>query len=113
MALHRLSDHARFVQQDTSSLASGGEPPHDGGMDARIDRLDRVVERIDADLTTIKVSLAGIEERLKHVPTKAQLLGWGLLGAAVVVGALWKIIAILLEANNAALAAQIVKSLGH
>lgn len=103
--------HPKFARY--AKVERGGDPPQDGGMHARIDRLDRVVERIDSDLTAIKVSIAGIDERLKHVPTKAQLLGWGLAGAVVVVGALWKIIAVLLEANNAALAAQIAKSLGH
>ena len=106
-------NHDNVRNLPTRPVASGSEPPHDDGMDARIERLDRAVERIDADLTSIRVSVAGIDERLKHVATKAQLLGWGLAGAVVVVGALWKIIAILLEANNAALAAQIAKSLAH
>lgn len=68
-----------------SGLASGSEPPHDGVMEARIDRLDRAVERIDSDLTTIKVSVARIEERMTHIPTNADLL-------KVVSSAQWKII---------------------
>ncbi|NII53554.1 hypothetical protein [Luteibacter sp. SG786] len=90
---------------------SGGEPPNGGGMDPRVDRLERVVERCETDLTDIKVTLAGVSERLKHVPTKAQLLGWGLTGAVLIVAALWGIIGTLLAANNAQLASEIVKSI--
>ena len=93
------------------TVDGGGDGPHDGDMDPRIDRLERVVERCETDLTAIKVSIGTIDERLKHVPTKAQLLGWGLAGAVLIVAALWKIIGTLLAANNAALAAEIVRSL--
>ncbi|HEV7775343.1 MAG TPA: hypothetical protein VGO76_00625 [Luteibacter sp.] len=58
-------------------------------MEARIDRLDRCVERIDADLTGIKVSIGKIEAEMKHVATKT----WVLLGAlavmVTVLGAAW------------------------
>jgi hypothetical protein len=104
-----VSEDKRLAKE----LVRDGGPPHDGGMDPRIDRLENTVDRLDQDLSGIKVSLATINERMTHIPTKAQLLGWGLLAAGVIVAALWKIIAVLLEANNAALAAQLAKSIGH
>jgi hypothetical protein len=55
-------------------LAGGGEPPHDGGMNARIDRLDHVVERIEADISSIKVSIGRVETQMTHVATKAWIM---------------------------------------
>ena len=52
-----------------------GEPPHDGGMDPRVDRIERAVDRIDGDLTTIKVSIGKIETRMDSVATKTWVMG--------------------------------------
>lgn len=74
------------------TLAGGGTGPHDPNMEARIDRLDRAVERIDADLTTIRVSVARIEERLLHVPTTAALWKAVALSGGAVIVAMWALL---------------------
>ena len=57
------------------SLAS-----HHDGMNARVDRLERVVDRINDDVTTIKMSIAKIETRMESVATKT----WVMAGAIAV-----------------------------
>ncbi|MBB6246178.1 hypothetical protein [Rhodanobacter sp. A1T4] len=88
--LHKLGSYGDN-ENHPSGLAGGNEPPHDDGMKERIDRLDRAVERIDADLGAIKVSAGRIEERLSHMPTSAELLRvvsnvqWTILGALLLI----------------------------
>ena len=50
------------------ALERGTLPPDDGGMEARVAKLEEAV-------TTIRERLAGIDERLKHVSTKDQVEG--------------------------------------
>lgn len=59
-------------------LAGGGEPPHDGVMEARVAKLEEHVGQLREDMATVK-------ERLNHMPTNADLL-------KVVSSAQWKII---------------------
>jgi hypothetical protein len=48
-------------------VASGGEPPHDGYMDARVAKLEEHVGKLREDVAVVR-------ERLSHMPTNADLL---------------------------------------
>ena len=62
----------------TKEIAKGGEPPHDGGMDGRVAKLEEHVGKLREDVAVVK-------ERLSHMPTNADLL-------KVVSSAQWKVI---------------------
>lgn len=65
-------------------IANDGMPPHDGGMEARVAKLETVAEYIQrdvgelrdsvssmkSDISSMKERLATIEEKLGHMPTK-------------------------------------------
>ena len=42
-------------------LAGGGEPPHDGGMEARVAKLESAVEHIQRDLGEIKIDIREVK----------------------------------------------------
>lgn len=67
----------------------GGDGPHDGGMNPRVDRLERVVERIDGDLTNIKVLIGRIDTQMAHVATKAWVMGGAMVVMVALVGGFW------------------------
>jgi len=69
------------------------------------------VNQLKIDVTQLKIDMAVVKERLAHMPTKAQLLLWGLGAAAVIIAAQWRIVGALLEAQNAALAAQLARAM--
>lgn len=71
------------------TVDGGGDGPHDGNMEARVDRLERVVERCEADLTAIKVSLAKIETRLDNVATKTWVMAGAIAVLVAMVGGFW------------------------
>lgn len=75
-------------------------------LEQRVTRHDKVLENVQRELGSIM-------ERLKHMPTKSQILTWGVVACAVIIIALWHIITVLLAANNAPLAAQIARAVGH
>ncbi len=85
--LHSLYEHPKYAPKQPVDGGPGG--PHDGAMNARIDRLDHVVELIGADITDVKVSIGKIETQMGHVATKT----WVLIGVvavmASIIGAAW------------------------
>jgi hypothetical protein len=70
-------------------FTGGGQPPHDGNMEPRVARLETAVDRIDQDLTAIKVSIARIETRLENVATKTWVLGGAIAVLVALVGGFW------------------------
>ncbi|HEY4145895.1 hypothetical protein [Pinirhizobacter sp.] len=82
-------------------------------IDADVSQLKTDVSQLKTDVSQLKVDMAGVKERLLHMPTTSQLLVWGIGAAALVIGALWRIVAALLEAQNAALAAQLAKAIAY
>ena len=44
-----------------SQVESGGNPPYDGGMEARIAKLEATMEHVQRDVTEIKTILRGQE----------------------------------------------------
>ena len=65
MSISTLYDHPKFAGK-TPPLAHGGEPPHDGDMEARIARLEDAM--IDS-----RERLARIEATLPSLATKADI----------------------------------------
>ena len=78
---------------------------------ADVNHLRVDVNQLKVDVTELKIDMATVKERLSHMPTKAQLLLWGLGAAAVIIAAQWRIVGALLEAQNAALAAQLARAM--
>lgn len=92
-------DNVRWIrdQRDrllqTRPIEGGGGPPHDGGMEARVAKLEIAVEYIQRDMAevrtaiaaagndvgTIKKDVAVQGERLKHIPTRVEMWGAVLL----------------------------------
>jgi hypothetical protein len=77
--------------EELLTVARGGNPPHDGGMEARVAKLEEHVGQLREDVATIK-------ERITHMPTNADLLKvvssaqWKIIGAiaALAIGAILK-----------------------
>ena len=69
------------------TLGNDGNPPHDGGMEARVAKLEAAVDHIQRDLAEVRTSVAMvsntlsavqtdvavIKERLSHTPTTLQM----------------------------------------
>jgi hypothetical protein len=51
--------------EEPEGLASGSEPPHDGGMEARIARLESTTEHILRELVDIKLDLKEIRRNTR------------------------------------------------
>jgi hypothetical protein len=101
---------------DTNHVAAQGFPNVScchrlGYLEATTARIDADVTQLKVDVTQLKIDMAAVKERLTHMPTKAQLLVWGLGAAAVIIAAQWRIVGALLEAQNAALAAQLARAI--
>ncbi|HMH69431.1 MAG TPA: hypothetical protein VK519_16085, partial [Pinirhizobacter sp.] len=54
-----------------------------------VNQLKVDVNQLKVDVTELKIDMAAVKERLTHMPTKAQLLVWGLGAAAVIIAAQW------------------------
>lgn len=59
------------------TVDSGGGPPHDGGMEPRIAKLEEFVVEARTELRTIDVRLTKIETRLDATATKADVAELG------------------------------------
>lgn len=71
-----------LINERFGPLAGGREPPHDGGMEARITRLEE-------HLGTLREDVATIKERLSHTATKAWVMGGVIVVLVAVVGGFW------------------------
>jgi len=49
------------------ALAGGSEPPHDGGMEARVARLESAVEHIQGDIRDIKADLRDLRGEIRDL----------------------------------------------
>jgi hypothetical protein len=67
-------------------LASGGEPPHDGGMEARAAKLEEHVGNLRVDVARIDVKLDGV---LANMATKVWILTGALVTVLAILGAVW------------------------
>lgn len=100
----------RSVTSDNSNdfdrVASGGGPPQDGGVEARVAKLEVAVEYIQRDIAEMrsstakmadelamaKADLAAIKVSLTHMPTTLQM--WMAVGAVTLLvgGGLWWVV---------------------
>ncbi|WP_375249515.1 hypothetical protein [Sphingomonas sp.] len=55
-------------------LTSGGMDPWQTSVEKRLDSLDGRVQRLEADVSTIKVDMGVVKERVSHLPTKEYLV---------------------------------------
>ncbi len=80
---------------------TGGQPPYDGGMEARVTKLEETMTEVRERLVRIETRLEGVdsrfdslESRLSSLPTHKDLhdLTWRIIGAcALLVGATFAI----------------------
>ena len=82
MNLTQISSHSRYVQLNPGSVANSGDPPHDGGMEARLAKLEDHVGNIREDVATMK-------ERLFHTATKAWIMGGVIVVMLSILGGVW------------------------
>lgn len=81
--LDRLQlDRKDYVEHYEQPVAGGGGPPHNGGMDQRIDHLERRMDRQEEKLDRISETLAEIKGKLSQMPTTFQIVTW-YIGTAV------------------------------
>lgn len=66
-------------------LASGGDPPHDGGMEARIAKLESAMEHVQQDIRDIKQDVREIKSDAR---TDFRLLFGALIATALGLAAL-------------------------
>ena len=65
MNLTQISSHSRYVQQNPGSVANGGDPPHDGGMEARLARLESTSEHILRELVEMKTDVRELRKNAR------------------------------------------------
>lgn len=90
------------VQQRGASLASGGGPPHDGTMEARVSRLEEHVGMLREGVAVVRTSVSNIEGSMATksdvnaaksdvtatvYATESRLIRW-LVGATLALGGL-------------------------
>ncbi|MGE0154778.1 MAG: hypothetical protein AB7R90_19330 [Reyranellaceae bacterium] len=63
-------------------LTGGRDGGDDGGMNARLDRLEKRADGFDAKLSQALVDLAEIKGRLSNLPTTFQVMTW-FVGVAI------------------------------
>jgi hypothetical protein len=51
------------------SLASGGDPPHDGGMEARVAKLEASMEYVQKDISELRTDVREIRGDIKGIRT--------------------------------------------
>lgn len=107
---------------DPKRVANGGEPPHDGGMEARVAKLETCFEYVQRDLSEVRTDaraiydrlgsidskLSGMSERMDRFPTKLQLSLWAGGGLLALLGIAAALIALLLRLSGHATAADAV-----
>lgn len=86
-------------------LEGGGNPPHDGDMEARIAKLEVATEYIQRDVAEVRVSverianeasgikerLATIEEKLGHMPSTVAMWTSMAVATATLLAGIWAI----------------------
>lgn len=91
-----------------------GQPPHDGGMEARVAKLEADSEYIKRDIGELKTdvkamlarlgsidsTLSGMNEKLDRFPTKLQLALWIIGGLATLLVGAAGLIAFLLRLSG-------------
>lgn len=89
--VHSQQQRSRAMDS-ADTLKGGGGGGMSGDMESRVAKLENGVHDINKQLTDVRVLLAGIDERTKHMPSKwdvVLILGGmaGLISAIVVVTA--------------------------
>lgn len=79
-----MADNVRNLWSDGRQrpIATGGNGTHDGGMEARLVRLEDHVGHLREDMATVK-------ERLSHTATKAWIMGGVIVVLLGILGGVW------------------------
>jgi len=85
MSISSIYDHPKLAGKVTP-LAHGGEPPHDGGMEARVARLEAGMEHVVRELVDIRQDIRDLRREL-HSTTKWLLAAYG-AGFIILLGAM-------------------------
>lgn len=105
-----------------TDLAGTGEPPHDGGMEARVAALESECRYIRRDLDEVRTDVRAVKDRLGSIdstlaamsakldtfPTKLQLSMWAGGGLIALLGIAAALIALLLRLSGHPTAADAV-----
>jgi len=70
VSLDFLQQQNQTLLQEVKRLKTGGGGGTSDGMDVRVSRLESQVDKLDAHVTDMKVSLATLTERVAHLPSK-------------------------------------------
>lgn len=65
-----LLDQVSALERDVEPLQKGGGGGTSGGMEDRVARLEKSVEKIGDQMVTIREDIATIKENVRHLPTK-------------------------------------------
>lgn len=63
-----------FASRREPLLASGGDGPHDPGMEARVARLEEDVRLMRADVSATRADVSYIRGRLESLPSNWQMI---------------------------------------
>ena len=85
MSNNVLSSDAWANQRKSSGIDNGGEPLHDGGMEARVAKLETTVDYIQRDIAEIKLD---IREMKKDSRVDFRLLFGAILTMGAALGGL-------------------------
>lgn len=77
-----LRHPATYTPHSAPSLVSGGEPPHDGGMEARVAKLEAGIEHVVRELGELRKDLRELRTGFRW------LIGANAAGFLVLLGAM-------------------------
>lgn len=69
--VHEITERKRLdtLERIQESLHKGGEPPYDGGMEARVAKLENIAEKTGERLNSIEKNILVITEKLNSITT--------------------------------------------
>lgn len=62
-----MPNNVSYIRRDNQAelLATGGQPPHDGGMEARVAKLEAAMEHVQLDIRDIKQDVREIKSNAR------------------------------------------------
>ncbi len=91
MSIHPFPNQAKG-KVPRSGVAEGGEPPYDGGMEKRVEKLEQIAEKTADRLATIEQDIAVIKSSLLHYATKADISALAVAMHSDINAQTWKLV---------------------
>ena len=91
MSVDAIDKHPKYAPKER--LASGGQPPHDEGMEARVARLEAIAEHVKTDIGDLRADMRGLRTEVHdfrketHADTRWMLAALG-AGFLILLGAM-------------------------